>query len=81
LQKLLDETQKVKPLNYDNVLRKNNELKKQNTLLYVKFNALSMEEKDADFWWDGMQDVVEKDIGKVCRRYERNERLYRHKNF
>jgi hypothetical protein len=81
LQKLLDETQKVKPLNYDSVLRKNSELKKQNTLLYVKFNAFSMEEKDANFWWDGVQDVVEKDIRKVCRRYERNERLYRHKIF
>ncbi len=76
LQKLLDKTQKVKPLNYDNVLRENSELKKQNTLLQVKLKALSMEEKDADLWWDGVQD-----IGKVCRRYERNERLYRHKIF
>ncbi len=35
-----------------------------------------MEEKDANLWWDGMQD-----IGKVCKRYERNERLYKHKIF
>jgi len=26
-----------------------------------------------------VQDIVQKDIGKVCRKYERNERLYRHK--
>ncbi len=35
-----------------------------------------MEEKDGDLWWDVVQDVVQKDIGKVCRRYERNKRLY-----
>ncbi len=40
-----------------------------------------MEEKDADMWWDAMQDFVQKDIGKVCQRYERNERLYMHKIF
>jgi len=39
-----------------------------------------MEEKDADLWGGGaMQDIVQKDIGKVCRRYERNERLYMHR--
>jgi hypothetical protein len=38
-----------------------------------------MEEKDVDLWWDAMQDIVQKDIGKVYKRYERNERLYRHK--
>jgi len=38
-----------------------------------------MEEKDGDLWWDAMQNVVQKDIGKVCRRYEWNERLYMHK--
>jgi hypothetical protein len=38
-----------------------------------------MEEKDVDLWWDAMQDIFQKDIGKVYRRYERNERLYRHK--
>jgi len=30
----------------------NSEIKKQNTLLQVKFKALLMEEKDADLWWD-----------------------------
>ncbi len=38
-----------------------------------------MEEKDADLWGGAMQDIVQKDIGKVCRRYERNERLYMHR--
>ncbi len=38
-----------------------------------------MEEKYADMWWDVVQDIVQKDIGKVCKRYERNERLYRQK--
>ncbi len=32
-------------------------------------------------WWDVMQDIIQKDIRKVGRRYERNERLYRHKIF
>jgi hypothetical protein len=36
-----------------------------------------MEEKDADLWWD----TVQKYIGKVYRKYERNERLYKHKIF
>jgi hypothetical protein len=54
LQKLLDKTQNVEPLNYDNVIREINELKKQHTLLYVKFKALSMEEKYVDLWWDAM---------------------------
>jgi hypothetical protein len=40
--------------------------------------ALSMDEKDVDLWWDVVQDIVYKYIGKVCRKYERNERLYRH---
>jgi hypothetical protein len=31
-----------------------------------------MEEKDVDMWWDAMQNIVEKDIRKVCRMYERN---------
>jgi hypothetical protein len=44
----------------------------------VKFKALSMEEKNANLWWDAIQDIVLKNIGKVCRRYEKNERLYRH---
>jgi len=44
-------------------------------LLKVKLKALSMEEKDANLLWDAIQ----KDIGKVYKKYERNERLYRHK--
>jgi hypothetical protein len=48
-------------------------------LLQVKLKALSMEEKDVDLWWDVVQDIVQKDIGKVCKKYERNERLYKHK--
>jgi hypothetical protein len=40
-----------------------------------------MEEKDANLWWDVIQDIVQKDIGKVCKKYERNERLYKHKIF
>ncbi len=42
LQKLLEETQRVKPFNYDNVFTKNNVYKKHNTLLQVRFKALSM---------------------------------------
>jgi hypothetical protein len=48
----------IKPFNYDNVFRKNNELKKQHSLLKVKFKALIMEKKDADLWWDVVQDIV-----------------------
>jgi hypothetical protein len=40
-----------------------------------------MEEKDVDLWWDVIQDIVQKYIGKTCRKYERNERLYRHMIF
>ncbi len=36
-------------------------------------------ENNIDMWWDVVLDIVHKDIGNVCRRYERNERLYRHK--
>jgi hypothetical protein len=78
LNKLLEETQKKKPFNYDIVFIENNEFKKGNTLLQVKFKALSMEEKDVDLWWDVVQDIVQKDIGKVCKKYQRNERLYKH---
>jgi hypothetical protein len=46
-------------------------------LLHVKLKALLVEEKDVDVWWDVVQDIVQKDIGKVCKKYERNERLYR----
>jgi hypothetical protein len=38
-----------------------------------------MEEKDANLWWDAVN-IVWKDIGKVCRKYAKNERLYRHEN-
>jgi hypothetical protein len=38
-----------------------------------------MEVKDVDLWWDVIQHIVHKDIRKVCRKYEKNERLYRHK--
>jgi hypothetical protein len=75
----MEEAQGVKPFNYDSVFRENNELKKQHTLLLVKLKALSMEEKDAYMWWDVMQDIVQKYIRKVCRRHEKNERLYRHR--
>jgi hypothetical protein len=37
-----------------------------------------MEEKDVNLWWDAVQNIVQKDIGKVYKKYERNERLYRH---
>ncbi len=50
-------------------------------MLQVRFKALTMEEINGDMWWDAVQDVIGKDIGKVCRRYERNERLYMHKIF
>ncbi len=78
LQKFLEEAQRVKPFNYDSVFTENSEFKKHNFLLQVKFKALSMEEKDVDLWWDAVQDIIQKDIGKVYKRYERNERLYRH---
>jgi hypothetical protein len=78
LNKLLEEILMKKPFNYDIVFGKISELWKQNILLQVKFKGLSMEEKYVDLWWDVVQDIVQKDIGKVCRKYERNERLYRH---
>jgi len=40
-----------------------------------------MEENDENLWWDVVQDINQKDIGKVYRRYERNERLYMHRIF
>jgi hypothetical protein len=48
LNKLLEETQKKKPFNYDIVFKKNSEFKKQKPLLQVKLKALSMEEKYVD---------------------------------
>jgi hypothetical protein len=68
LQKLIEEIKKVKPFNYDSVFRENNEFKKQYTLLQVKLKALSMEKKYANLWWDVVQNITKKDIGKVCRR-------------
>jgi hypothetical protein len=69
LNKLLEETQKNKPFNYDIVFGENNEFRKHNTLLQVKFKALSMEEKVVDLWWDAIQNiVVQKYIRKVCRK-------------
>ncbi len=35
-----------------------------------------MEEKDANLWWGVVHDIVQINTGKVCKRYERNERLY-----
>jgi hypothetical protein len=56
---------KKKPFNYDIVFRKNSEFKKWNTLFLVQFKGLSMEEKDVDLWWDVVQAIVQKGIGKV----------------
>jgi len=50
-------------------------------LLQVKLKALSMEEKYVNIWWDVVKDIVQNDIRKVCRKYERSERLYRHMIF
>jgi hypothetical protein len=72
LNKLLEETRRIKPFNYDNVFTKNNEFKKYNILLEVKLESLLMEEIYVDLWWDAIQD-----IRKACKRYEKNERLYR----
>jgi hypothetical protein len=39
-----------------------------------------MEENYVDLWWDAIQDMIaQKYIGKFCRKYERNERMYRHR--
>jgi hypothetical protein len=78
LHELLEETRRVKPFNYESVFIENNEFKKQNTLLQVKLKALSMQEKNANLWWDAIHDIVHKNTGKVCKRYEKNERLYNH---
>jgi len=79
LQQVLKQAKGIKPFNYDNVFRENNELEKQHSLLKVKLKALTMEEKDVDLWWDAVQDIVQKDIGKVYKMYKRNEKLYMHK--
>jgi hypothetical protein len=69
LQKSLKETMRVKPFNCDSVFTKNSEFKKHNTLLQVKFKALSMEEKDEDMWWDAIYNIYSekywKDLKKV----------------
>ncbi len=79
LKKILEEAKGIKSFDYDNVLKKNNELKKQYSLLQVKFKALTMKKKDAYLWWDLVQDIVQKYIGKVYRMYEGNEKFYKHK--
>ncbi len=58
LKKLLEETQKKNPFNYDIVFGKNSEFRKHNTLFQEKLKTLSMEEKDADLWWDVVLDIV-----------------------
>jgi hypothetical protein len=40
-----------------------------------------MEEKNENLWWDAIQDIILKYIGKLYRKYEKNERLYKHRNF
>jgi len=47
-------------------------------LFQVKLKALLMEIKYVDLWWDVVHDIIQKDIRKIYRRYERNERLYMH---
>ncbi len=79
LNKLLEQNQKKKPFSYDIAFIENNEFKKYNTLLQVKLKALSMQEKGVDLRWDVIQDIVQKGYREGCRKYERNERLYRHK--
>jgi len=40
-----------------------------------------MEEKDVDLWGNGVHDIIQKETRKVCKKYERNERLYIHRIF
>jgi hypothetical protein len=40
-----------------------------------------MEEKEVDLWCDVVQKIIQKDLGKVYKKYERNERLYKHMIF
>ncbi len=75
----MEELQVIKPFNYGNIFKENNEFKKKYCLLQVKFKALTIEEKDVDLWWDGVHDIIQKNIGKICRLYEKNEKLYMHK--
>jgi hypothetical protein len=53
--------------------------KKHHSLLKIKLKALIMEEKDAHLWWDVVHDIIQKDIQKNCKMYEKNEKFYRHK--
>ncbi len=89
LQKLLEDAQGIKLFNYDNVLKSNNEFKKQHTLLKVKLKALTMEENDANLWWDEVQILSRKILeryvegmkemkGYTCIEYFRWERSYHH---
>jgi len=75
IKKKFEDTQWIKHFNYDNVSKIMN-LKNNIFLLQIKFKALTMEENDANLWWDALHDIVKKDIGQVYKRYERNERLY-----
>jgi hypothetical protein len=52
LQHVLKQAQGIKPFNYDIVFKEKNELKKQHSLLQVKFKALIIKKKDVDLWWD-----------------------------
>jgi len=52
LQQVLEQAKGIKPFNYDNVFKENNELKKQHSFLKIKLKALTMEERDVDLWWD-----------------------------
>ncbi len=78
LQKVLKETQGIKPFNYDSVFKEKNELEKQHILLHVKFKALTMEKKMQIC--GGMQCMIQsrKIFGKVYKMYEKNEKLYKH---
>ncbi len=60
----MEQAQGIKPFKYDNVFRKNNELKKNHGLFQVKLKAMIMEKKDVYLWWDVMQDIIQKDIEK-----------------
>ncbi len=37
-----------------------------------------MEEKDANIWWDVVDDIVQKDIRNICKIYAKSEKLYKH---
>jgi hypothetical protein len=43
--KFLEHAQRIKPFNYDNAFRENNELKKQHSLLQVKLKAFDYGKK------------------------------------